>query len=94
MCAARAVTRACFGEFKHAQRLLFAPGHFETVLKPSHLEDELGRFRVWAANIGALEAGRSALEHRLQDASSVLGAVMAALKEIWDDLQQSIQLVS
>jgi hypothetical protein len=31
--------------------------------------DELGRLRVWAANIGAHQTGQSSLDYRLRDAS-------------------------
>ena len=31
------------------------------------LEDEIGRFRVWAGNLGALQKGHSSLDYRLRD---------------------------
>ncbi|KAL8784297.1 MAG: hypothetical protein Q9213_004055 [Squamulea squamosa] len=33
--------------------------------------DELGRFRIWAANVGAHQTGQSSLEFRLRDASHI-----------------------
>ena len=33
--------------------------------------DELGRFRVWLANIGAIQTGRSSLDYRLRDDSTI-----------------------
>jgi len=52
------------------------------------LEDELGRFRLWAGNIGALKTGRASLDYRLRDAEylsqnakSLLGGLKKSLAE-------------
>jgi hypothetical protein len=42
---------------------------FETEVSVRKWEDELGRLRVWAANIGAHQSGQSSLDYRLRDAS-------------------------
>jgi len=52
------------------------------------IEDELVRFKAWAANLGAMALGRASLEHRLRDAeylhhriTSILGDLKASLEE-------------
>lgn len=55
--------------------------------------DELGRLRIWAANIGAHQTGQSSLDYRLRDAShiskqilSLLGDLCFALDEVGEVL--------
>jgi hypothetical protein len=43
-------------------------------------EDELGRLRVWAANIGAHQAGLSSLDYRLRDASHIKAQIVRLLE--------------
>jgi hypothetical protein len=53
--------------------------------------DELGRLRVWAANIGAHQVGRSSLDYRLRDASHIKGQVIQVLHgldSLLDDLDE------
>ncbi|GLA13934.1 hypothetical protein AnigIFM62618_011352 [Aspergillus niger] len=52
--------------------------------------DELGRFRVWAANIGAHQQGLSSLDYRLRDASHIQSQIfrlLTALEESLIDLE-------
>lgn len=50
------------------------------------VEDQIGRFRLWAGNIGALQEGRSSLDYRLKDAKFVAENVQRLL----DSLQASL----
>jgi hypothetical protein len=50
------------------------------------VEDQIGRFRLWAGNIGALQEGRSSLDYRLRDAQFVAENVLRLL----DSLQKSV----
>ena len=43
----------------------------ELGLIPAAWEDELGRLRMWAANIGAHQTGQSSLDFRLRDSSYI-----------------------
>ena len=43
-------------------------------------EDELGRFRMWAANIGAHKTGQASLDFRLRDASHVREQIIKLLQ--------------
>jgi hypothetical protein len=50
-------------------------------------QDELGRFKIWAANIGAHRIGQSSLDFRLRDASHVREQVLRVLNGIKQDLE-------
>ena len=59
-------------------------------------EDELGRLRIWAANIGAHQTNQSSLDFRLRDASHVreqvielLAALMKRLEDARDVLAEA-----
>jgi BAG domain/Ubiquitin family len=43
-------------------------------------DDELGRLRVWAANIGAHQTGLSSLDYRLRDASHIKAQIVRLLE--------------
>lgn len=52
------------------------------------IADEIGRFNVWAGNIGAHQNGRSSLDYRLRDASHIreeFVKVLQYLRETLDD---------
>ena len=44
--------------------------------------DELGRLRVWAANIGAHQTGQSSLDYRLRDASHIKDQIIRLLERL------------
>lgn len=52
----------------------------------SAVDDELGRFRIWAKNIGALSVGRASLDYRLRDADYLNNNV----KSLLEDLNESL----
>jgi hypothetical protein len=57
-------------------------------------QDELGRLRVWAANIGAHQTGQSSLDYRLRDASHIKEQtlrVLRRLQRLIQDLQDAIR---
>jgi hypothetical protein len=56
----------------------------------SDVVDELGRFRVWAANIGAHRRGRISLDFRLRDALHIKERVQSLLRDLDDKVQQGI----
>ena len=51
--------------------------------------DELGRLRVWAANIGAHQTGQSSLEFRLRDASNIKTQIEHLLKDLLQALNDA-----
>ncbi len=66
----------CVKYFNRLTELLRASDHSRNLaphISAVAIQDEFGRFKVWAANIGALQpASRSSsLEHRLREATKV-----------------------
>lgn len=73
-----ASVRQCFAKFKSLE------GEHQNY---PGLEDEHGRFRVWAGNISAHRAGgRRSLEYRLRDSSNLYSMVLALLDDLLDGL--------
>ena len=50
-------------------------------------KDELGRLRIWAANIGAHQTGQSSLDFRLRDSSRIRQQMIKLLDEVLQRLQ-------
>ncbi len=46
------------------------------------VEDELGRYKTWAGNIGALQRGQSSLDERLKNAPDVADHVRRLLLDL------------
>ena len=57
-------------------------------------QDELGRLRVWAANIGAHQTGQSSLDYRLRDASHIKDQVIKLLSSLCRTLQELEELLA
>ncbi|KAL8776140.1 MAG: hypothetical protein Q9213_008380 [Squamulea squamosa] len=51
-------------------------------LSVSNWEDERGRLRMWAANIGAHQTGQSSLDFRLRDSSQIKDQVIKLLENL------------
>ena len=47
-------------------------------------DDQMGRLKMWAGNIGAHQTGQSSLENRLRDASHIRDQIIELLKDICD----------
>ena len=58
------------------------------LLQISRWQDELGRLRLWAANIGAHRTGQSSLEFRLKDSSHIRGQVTNLLLDLGQTFQE------
>lgn len=83
-----------FNEFIEQIKAAFYP-HVEG-LTVTGWEDELGRLRIWAANIGAHQTNQSLLDFRLRDASHIreqvielLAALMRRLEDARDILAEA-----
>lgn len=68
--------------------------HIIEQLPPSVLDDELGRFRVWAGNSGAHRTGKISLDHKLRYASHVHDKVTEYLRQIARALNSGIYWTS
>jgi len=52
------------------------------------LEDELGRFRLWASNIGAMNPRKASLDYRLRNADYLLYNVKSLLEHLHQSLHE------
>lgn len=82
--------RLCVRSFDQLSALLEDPYHEQQsgILKSATL-DELGRFKIWAGNIGAFQesSSRSSLQFRLKEAPNI--AIQA--EELLDELNQCLE---
>ena len=72
----------CLHAFKALRQHLKSLAAPNTIIACEDFEDELGRFRVWAGNIGAHRVGQRSLDHRLRDATELKEAVEAYLTDL------------
>lgn len=68
--------------------LVDSDGEFSSQISISAIQDELGRFRVWAGNVGAHRTGRVSLDHKLRESPQVHGMVTALMKDLDDSLRE------
>ena len=79
--------KICLDSFRRiCDELKVAANESDRVLG-EELNEELGRFRVWAGNIAAHKSGLSSLEYRLRDATHLQEKVLAYLKDMVDILK-------
>ncbi|KAI4156888.1 MAG: hypothetical protein L6R39_000934 [Caloplaca ligustica] len=57
-------------------------------------EDERGRLRVWAANIGAHQIGQSSLDFRLRDSSHIRQQIVKLLDELFQRLSDGRAIIA
>ncbi|CAO2649503.1 Nn.00g068880.m01.CDS01 [Neocucurbitaria sp. VM-36] len=58
------------------------------------LEDEIGRFRVWCGNLGALLKGHGSLDYRLRDSPLLSSNALKFLGELEENLNEAFAVVS
>jgi hypothetical protein len=77
----------CLNAFKRLRLTLEQPDPmYSELISLLAVEDENGRFRGWASNIGALKTDRSSLDFRLRDVTFLFDNVITVL----DSLQASL----
>lgn len=62
----------------------------ESELSTVAVENELGRFRIWASNIGATHTGRFSLDYRLRDAEYLYVDAVSLLEDIKEGLIEGL----
>ena len=79
----------CFNHFKEllAKMREEPAANMAIILRPTLWEDELGRLRLWSANIGAHQTSQSALDFRLRDASHIKNQIVKLLQGLHQILQ-------
>ena len=80
----------CIYTFSQLYERLESTDHDHDVL--SSVEEEIGRFRVWAAQTGAHRSGRVSLDYRLREAPHVHSQVSELIGEIQEDLENGTLL--
>ena len=64
-----------------------------SVIDPAiYIQDECGRFKVWAENVGAHRTGHLSLDYRLREATRVKQLVVELLKDLTTALQDGLLL--
>ncbi|KFY22860.1 hypothetical protein V493_06277 [Pseudogymnoascus sp. VKM F-4281 (FW-2241)] len=93
--AAHVATSSCLEAFGalQAHRQTAKPD-LAAQVPDAEIEDEFGRFRLWAANIGALSRGHGSLDYRLRDAPVVLEGALKLLNELRQELHQMCLVLS
>lgn len=80
---------ACSGSFRKLSstiHLMSSNSHYHEQVSESLVQDELGRFRVWLANLGAHRSGRVSLDYRLREASHMRQSVLELLNDLEENL--------
>ena len=83
-------SRACAKAFTQLCTLLKDPQYEElSRLTQSAIEDECGRFRIWAGNLGALQQlpSPTSLDHRLRNSPKIACHIHELLEILKDSLQ-------
>jgi len=75
----------CIYTFGQLYARLESRDHNQDLL--SSVEDEIGRFRVWAADAGAHQSARVSLDYRLREAPHVHSRVSELIEEIQEDVE-------
>ncbi|KAH7386953.1 hypothetical protein DE146DRAFT_635725 [Phaeosphaeria sp. MPI-PUGE-AT-0046c] len=57
-------------------------------------QDEIGRFRVWSGNLGALQKGHSSLDYRLRDSPLLSSNALKFLQDLEDNINEAIAIVT
>ncbi|KAI1533811.1 hypothetical protein A1F96_09053 [Pyrenophora tritici-repentis] len=74
--------------------LSMSQGQWTGSIEGEALADEIGRFRVWAGNLGALQKGHSSLDYRLRDSPVLSNNALKLLHELEHNLNESHAVVS
>jgi hypothetical protein len=77
------IAEACLVSFNKCLELF-------TILPPqqqSAVEDQLGRFSIWTANIGVFETYRASLDYRLRGVADVQRLVRGLLRTLNEHIQ-------
>ncbi|EXJ78183.1 hypothetical protein A1O3_09344 [Capronia epimyces CBS 606.96] len=90
-----AIARACFDSFGQLTATLTKASaeHCEST-PPDKIEQEFGRFKIWCANLGALQTGKSSLDSRLRESVVIRTNVLKHLARLDQTLVKSREVTS
>lgn len=83
---------ACLSSFQECMRLLTSFGPRERAI----VQNQLGRFSLWAANIGVYAPGRASMDYRLrevEDVHRVVRGLLEALNSSLVDCELNTQIL-
>lgn len=85
--------RSCAGAF---EKLCVDQEHFwkddDTALLQA-LQNQFGRFQIWAGDTGATETGRASLEHQLRDSEDLYLAIVDLMDDLYSQLLKCSSLL-
>ncbi|KAJ5766212.1 uncharacterized protein N7511_003828 [Penicillium nucicola] len=93
MAAVSNLVRSCLTKFTSLVSSTSLSDHAEEISSQSW-KDEMGRLRIWSANIGAHQRGQSSLDFRLRDASHIKNQtinLLQGLEDLLDDLKEVLE---
>jgi O-acetyl-ADP-ribose deacetylase (regulator of RNase III) len=95
MSAIRLGTAGCVRAFQAlSSSLKTCDSALKNQIDAEALGDELGRFRVWSGNLGALQKGHSSLDYRLRDSPLLSSNVLKLLAELRSNLIEAQAVLS
>jgi len=95
MSSLRLATAANVRAFQNLTNALsITQGKWAASIDGEALEDEIGRFRVWAGNLGALQKGHSSLDYRLRDSPVLSNNALKLLHELEHNLNEACAVVA
>ncbi|KAL1637269.1 hypothetical protein SLS58_009360 [Diplodia intermedia] len=95
MAAIRDRTAACSRSLRLlAAALESGPVEHRSLIDPTSLEDEYGRFRVWSGNLGAQQKGHGSLDYRLRDSPLLHSNVLKLLHELEINVNEARAVVT
>lgn len=78
------VTRKCARSFQDlVQKLRLSDGEYDPQFPLTDAEEDLGRFNLWATNLGAHHTSSRSLDYRLQNAPDVRDHVLRLLRDLY-----------
>ncbi|KAL8697515.1 MAG: hypothetical protein Q9224_002275, partial [Gallowayella concinna] len=80
---------ACLKAFNQFIEGIQEVGTQKPGLAVQHWQDELGRLRIWAANIGAHQTNQSSLDYRLRDSAHIRQQILKLLDELIQRLEDA-----
>lgn len=62
---------------------------YREYMQSDAIKNELGRFRIWIGNLGALQEGRSSLDFRLRESVVMRTNVLKLIDQLRETLERS-----
>jgi hypothetical protein len=95
MASIRLATASNVRGFQDLSRVLAtSDGKWSDSIDYDGLQDEIGRYKVWAGNLGAMQKGHSSLDYRLRDSPLLSTNALKFLEELEENISEAIAIVS